>query len=113
LKPRSTRAYIERLTSNDDAPSDRHVLAPAVAADCELIVTFDLADFPAPACEPLGMKANHPDELLPGLKHLNPTPSALRSNSNAPTRTHAGQSMSSRAHSPQRCAALRRCHPPR
>jgi hypothetical protein len=25
--------------------SDRHVLAPAVAADCELIVTFDLADF--------------------------------------------------------------------
>jgi len=40
--------------------SDRHVLAPAVAADCELIVTFDLADFPAPACEPLGMKAKSP-----------------------------------------------------
>jgi hypothetical protein len=50
LKPRSTRAQIERLTSDDDDPSDRHVLAPAVAADCELIVTFDLADFrPRPA----------------------------------------------------------------
>jgi hypothetical protein len=45
---------IERLEpamTNDT--KDRHVLAAAVAADSELIVTFDLDDFPVAACEPV------------------------------------------------------------
>ncbi len=53
-------------------PKDRHVLAVAVAADSELIVTFDLDDFPAQACEPLGVEATHPDDFLLDLHDLNP-----------------------------------------
>ncbi len=66
-------AEIERLEpamTND--PKDRHVLAAAVAADSELIVTFDLDDFPAQACEPLGVEATHPDDFLLDLHDLNP-----------------------------------------
>jgi hypothetical protein len=51
-------AEIERLEpamTNDE--KDRHVLAAAVAADSELIVTFDLDDFPPEACEPVGVEA--------------------------------------------------------
>ena len=58
-------AEIERLEpamTND--PKDRHVLAAAVAADSELIVTFNLGDFPPDTCEPVGVEAIHPDEFL-------------------------------------------------
>lgn len=51
---------------------DRHVLAAAVAADCELIVTFNLDDFPAAACAPLLVEAVHPDLFLLDLYDLNP-----------------------------------------
>jgi predicted nucleic acid-binding protein len=64
---------IERLEpemTND--PKDRHVLAAAVAAGSELIVTFNLDDFPAPACEPLGVAAIHPDDFLLDLHGLAP-----------------------------------------
>jgi predicted nucleic acid-binding protein len=64
---------IERLEpemTND--PKDRHVLAAAVAAGSELIVTFNLDDFPAPACEPLGVAAIHPDDFLLDLHGLGP-----------------------------------------
>jgi hypothetical protein len=66
-------AEIERLEpamANDR--KDRHVLAAAVAADSELIVTFDLDDFPPEACEPLGVEATHPDDFLLDLHDLNP-----------------------------------------
>ncbi len=66
-------AEIERLEpamTNDE--KDRHVLAAAVAADSELIVTFDLDDFPPEACEPLGVEAIHPDDFLLDLHDLNP-----------------------------------------
>jgi hypothetical protein len=46
---------LEPAMTNDE--KDRHVLAAAVAADSELIVTFDTADFPPQACEPLGVEA--------------------------------------------------------
>jgi hypothetical protein len=48
--------------TNDE--KDRHVLAAAFATDSELIVTLDLDGFPPPACEPLGVEATHPDDLL-------------------------------------------------
>lgn len=53
-------------------PSPRHVLAAAVAADAELIVTFDLDDFSPQAREPLGVEAIQPDEFLLDLYGLNP-----------------------------------------
>jgi predicted nucleic acid-binding protein len=66
-------AEIERLESamiND--PKDRHVLAAAVAAGSELIVTFNLDDFPVEACEPLGVEAIHPDDFLLDLNDVSP-----------------------------------------
>lgn len=66
-------AEVERLEpamTND--PKDKHVLAAAVAADSELIVTFDLNDFPPEACEPVGVEAIHPDEFLLDLHDLSP-----------------------------------------
>jgi predicted nucleic acid-binding protein len=66
-------AEIERLEpamTNDE--KDRHVLAAAVAADSELIVTFDLDDFAPAACEPLGVEATHPDDFLLDLYDLDP-----------------------------------------
>jgi hypothetical protein len=46
------------------------VLAAAVAADSELIVTSNLADLPPDACEPVGVEAIHPDEFLLDLHDL-------------------------------------------
>jgi predicted nucleic acid-binding protein len=63
-------ARLEPAMTTDE--KDRHVLAAAVAADSELIVTFDLADFPPQACEPLGVEATHPDDFLLDLHDLNP-----------------------------------------
>jgi hypothetical protein len=57
------------MTNN---PKERHVLAAAVAADSELIVTFNLHDFPPEACEPLGVEAIHPGEFLLDLNDLYP-----------------------------------------
>jgi len=66
-------AEIERLEpAMTNEPKDRHVLAASVAADSELIATFDLDDFPPRACEPLGVEATHPDDFLLDLHDLNP-----------------------------------------
>lgn len=43
---------------------DRHVLAAAVRAGAQTIVTFNLKDFPNSALEPLGIEAKHPDEFI-------------------------------------------------
>ncbi|MBM7082596.1 PIN domain-containing protein [Micromonospora humidisoli] len=43
---------------------DRHVLAAAVAAGADSIITCNLRDFPLAACEPHGVVAEHPDTVL-------------------------------------------------
>src|SRR5262249_6221736 len=53
-----------------NSAEDRHVLAAAVAADCELIVTFNLRDFPADACSPVLVEVVHPDQFLLDLYDL-------------------------------------------
>lgn len=64
---------IERLEpAMTNEAKDRHVLAAAVAADSELVVTFNLDDFPAEACEPVGVEAVHPDDFLLDLHDLAP-----------------------------------------
>ena len=45
-------------------PKDRHVLAAAFASDAEVILTFNLSDFPDNACEPHGVVAVHPEQYL-------------------------------------------------
>lgn len=45
-------------------PDDRHVLAAAIKAGAEVIVTFNLKDFPADVLSAHNIEAIHPDEFL-------------------------------------------------
>ena len=45
-------------------PNDRHVLAAAIVGRADLIVTYNLADFPSAALALYGIEAQHPDEFL-------------------------------------------------
>lgn len=53
-------------------PKDRHVLAAAVRADADAIVTFNVGDFPAPSVAPFGVEVLHPDGFLLDLLDLAP-----------------------------------------
>lgn len=53
---------IEGLSLPD--PKDRHVLAAAIAARANVIVTFNLKDFPEDILSGSGLHACHPDEFL-------------------------------------------------
>jgi predicted nucleic acid-binding protein len=45
-------------------PNDRHVVAAAIQARADAIVTFNLKDFPVAALRPLRLEALHPDEFI-------------------------------------------------
>lgn len=66
--PEDAIARIEPAMTND--PKDRHVLAAAVASEAQAIVTFNLKDFPAEACEPFAIEPIHPDDFLLDLYEL-------------------------------------------
>lgn len=53
-------------------PNDRHVLAAAIRAKAGLIVTYNLADFPARSLDLHGVKAEHPDAFILRLLEVNP-----------------------------------------
>lgn len=68
---------IERLEgSMTNDPKDRHVLAAAVVARAEGIVTFNLDDFPEDACIPYGVEPLHPDAFMMTLREIAPALSA-------------------------------------
>ena len=58
-------------------PNDRHVLAAAVRAGAQAIVSFNLKDFPKHITEPLGLEAKHPDDFV--LELIDLAPGALAS----------------------------------
>ena len=64
------RALVDGLTLPD--PNDRHVLAAAIRAGAQAIVTFNLKDFPASALSKYGIEALHPDDFLLDLIDLAP-----------------------------------------
>jgi hypothetical protein len=45
-------------------PNDRHVLAAAICGRADVIVTFNLKDFPTATLAPLGIEAQHPDDFI-------------------------------------------------
>jgi predicted nucleic acid-binding protein len=53
-------------------PSDRHVVAAAVFARADVIVTSNLKDFPKELLEPYHLLVHSPDEFLLHQYHLNP-----------------------------------------
>jgi hypothetical protein len=58
-------ALIETLTLPD--LDDRHVLVAAITGHADIIVTFNLSDFPAAILAPYGIEARHPDAFLSAL----------------------------------------------
>lgn len=53
-------------------PNDRHVLAAAIRAGAQAIVTFNLRDFPGDQLAPFGIEAIHPDDFVVDLIDLAP-----------------------------------------
>ena len=53
-------------------PDDRHVLAAAIQAGAEIIVTLNLRDFPDVVLEQYGIEAQSPDEFVLDLLSLSP-----------------------------------------
>ena len=51
-------------------PDDRHVLAAAIKGHAEVIVTFNLTDFPAATLAWYSIEAHHPDAFLVSLLEL-------------------------------------------
>jgi hypothetical protein len=51
-------------------PDDRHVLAAAICGRVDVIVTYNLKDFPAAVLTSYGIAAQHPDEFLTHLLDL-------------------------------------------
>jgi len=63
--------YRELIPVMKNHEEDRHVLAAAVKAPCEVIITYNLKDFPEEALKPHGITAKRPDEFLIDLYHVN------------------------------------------
>jgi hypothetical protein len=61
---------IESLQLPD--PDDRHVLAAAIKAEADVIVTLNRKDFPHEALQPHGIEVQYPDEFLAVLSGLAP-----------------------------------------
>ncbi len=53
--------------------NDRHVLAAAIYAGADAIITYNLSDFPARTLEQYGIEAQHPDEFITYLIDLAPS----------------------------------------
>jgi predicted nucleic acid-binding protein len=54
-------SLVEHLTCD---PKDRHVLAAAAHAKCQVLVTFNLKDFPEASLDGLDLTVVHPDDFL-------------------------------------------------
>ena len=56
---------------------DRHVLAGAIRANAEVIVTFNLKDFPSDELAKYNLEAMHPDDFLLNLFEAFPGPACV------------------------------------
>lgn len=54
-------------------PDDRHVLAAAIHARAQVIVTFNVKDFPASILSAYGLTTSHPDAFIAGLLAAHPS----------------------------------------
>jgi hypothetical protein len=66
----NNEALIPSVTLPD--PDDRHVLAAAIRGRADVIVIFNLDDFPSDALGRFGIEAQHPDDFIVHLLDLAP-----------------------------------------
>lgn len=69
----SVEDYQRLVPAMTNHAKDRHVLAAAVAAGAEVIVTSNLRHFPTLALAPYNVEAQSPDEFLMNLADLSPS----------------------------------------
>lgn len=76
------KAVLDCLVNNYEAlehglklpdANDRHVLAAAIVAGCDVIVTFNIKDFPSAELDKYSIEAQHPDDFLMHLTDLSYT----------------------------------------
>lgn len=60
----SVSGYEELIDTMTCDPKDRHVLAAAVRANAEVLVTFNLKDFPHTSLDGYDIEVVHPDKFL-------------------------------------------------
>lgn len=82
-------------------PDDRHILAAAIHADAQVIVTRNLRDFPTDRLIRWGVEAQHPDDFLVGLHQDHPD--ALGGIVTAIARAWHGKHVTSRRARQPRC----------
>lgn len=72
--PDSSVEKYDSLISSVHLPDedDRHVLAAAIRCKADVIVTFNLKDFPTKDLAPYDIEAQHPDLFISNLIDLNP-----------------------------------------
>ena len=97
---------MERSLSNH--PKDRHVLAAAIRAHADAIVTFNRKDFPASALSPWKVRVVHPDEFLLSLYRSHPNETLQRVRGIIGRRTMAETLDALARHAPGFVAALRK-----
>ena len=94
-------------------PNDRHVLAAAIKANAQTIVTYNLSDFPSSILGKYEINAQHPDEFLRHLLDLSPArvietvQETRRSLKNPPKNSDEYLSILEKQSLPQTCAYLR------
>lgn len=70
----TVRGFEELIETLTNDPKDRHVLAAGIRANCEVLVTFNLKDFPAASVLAYDIEIVHPDKFLLDQLDLYPGP---------------------------------------
>lgn len=68
----SRHRYEKLIDSMTNDKKDRHVLAAAVVAEVEVVVTNNLGDFPKDSLDPYNIEVQSPDEFVRSQAALNP-----------------------------------------
>lgn len=73
----TVNAYEQLLGDMPGHPTDAHVMAAAIVARCQVIVTANLKDFPEAALAQWGLTVSHPDAFLLDQLELHPRETLL------------------------------------
>lgn len=70
----TVHGYEDLVGNMTNDPKDRHVLAAGIRANCEVLVTFNLKDFPEDSVAAYDIEIVHPDQFLLDQLDLYPGP---------------------------------------